>query len=183
MRHPSLGHPKTEMPVSIRPARPTDAEAIAGLTAQLGYDVAVSDLSERLLRIVTRPDQQVLLAQADGVVVGWVHTAIAEFLEAARFVIVAGLVVDSAHRRQRVGRTLMAHAEQWAREQGCSIVRLWSSSGRIDAHRFYDDLGYTRIKTQLAFAKALTDSPDDLRSLMPRLPAEEAGLRGPERNE
>jgi predicted N-acetyltransferase YhbS len=183
MRQPSMSHPKAEMPVSIRPARLTDAEAIAGLTAQLGYDVAASDLAERLSRIMTRRDQQVLLAETEGAVVGWVHTAVAEFLEAERFVIVAGVVVDAVHRRQRVGRTLMAHAEQWAREQGCSIVRLWSSSSRTDAHRFYDNLGYTRIKTQVAFAKALTDSPHDLRSLMPHLPVEGTGSRGPERNE
>lgn len=45
---------------------------------------------------------------------------------------------------------LVAQAEQWARKQGCSIVRLWSNSVRTDSHRFYEELGYTNMKTQYA---------------------------------
>ena len=36
-----------------------------------------------------------------------------------------------------------------------SIVRLWSSATRTDAHAFYEHVGYTNIKTQYSFIKPL----------------------------
>jgi GNAT superfamily N-acetyltransferase len=85
-----------------------------------------------------------------------------------RFVVIAGLVVDRGRRQQGIGRLLMAEAERWAREQGCSIVRLWSSKGRADAHAFYRRLGYADVKTQHAFAKSL-DGDGQLQGLVPNL--------------
>jgi ribosomal protein S18 acetylase RimI-like enzyme len=157
------------MHCTVRVARLADAGAIAALTNQLGYEADPDGLRLRLGRMLARADQCVLLAELDGRPVGWVHVLIAEFLEADRSAIVAGLVVDAADRRRGVGRTLMAHAERWAREQGCSIVRLWSSDGRTAAHRFYEALGYAKIKTQFAFAKPLTEPPHDLGALVPQL--------------
>jgi hypothetical protein len=49
----------------------------------------------------------------------------------------------------------MGQAEAWAVEQGCSVVRLWSSVGRTEAHGFYEQLGYSNIKTQYSFAKSV----------------------------
>jgi hypothetical protein len=49
----------------------------------------------------------------------------------------------------------MERAEAWARERGCSIVRLSSSATRNVAHRFYESLGYMNIKTQYSFIKPL----------------------------
>ena len=61
-------------------------------------------------------------------------------------------------------------AEVWARERGCSIVRLTSSSTRNAAHRFYEDLGYTNIKTQYSFIKALDPTAAArVRTFVPRV--------------
>jgi GNAT superfamily N-acetyltransferase len=103
----------------------------------------------------TNQDQQFLVADLDDRPVGWVYTAISEYIEAEAFVVIGGLVVDKNHRRKGIGRRLMEEAEEWARKRGCSVVRLWSSSVRADAHRFYQALGYTNIKTQYSFIKSL----------------------------
>jgi GNAT superfamily N-acetyltransferase len=161
------------MPISIRTARNSDADDVASLTAQLGYDVATPGLGERLARILERTDQRLLIAEDDGRPVGWLHVALAEYLEADPFVLIAGLVVDRNSRNQGIGRMLMHHAEQWARAQQCSIVRLWSSAGRVSAHRFYEHLGYTHIKTQHAFAKSLDADPGtSVERLVPRIAAD-----------
>src|SRR5512144_100176 len=118
----------------MRPAQTIDARAIAELTTQLGYDVSASAVAERLARIVGRDDQQFLAAELDGDLVGWVHVGVMEYIETGPFAVVGGLVVDRNLRRQGVGRALMARAEEWAREQGCVIVRLWSSAMRTEAH-------------------------------------------------
>jgi GNAT superfamily N-acetyltransferase len=141
--------------VTIRPAQLSDADAIAVLTKQLGYDVEPSIVADRLSRILPRGDQQFLIADDNGRSVGWVHMAIAEFVDSGAFVVIAGLVVDRDHREQGIGRTLLGHAEAWAARHGHSIVRLWSSSTRTEAHAFYEHVGYTNIKTQYSFMKPL----------------------------
>jgi GNAT superfamily N-acetyltransferase len=143
------------MAPSIRVAQLSDARRIAELTTQLGYEADVSTVEMRLSRILVRPDQQFLVAELDGLAVGWVHAALAEFVESGVFVVIGGLVVDRSHRGKGIGRTLMTHAEERAEKQGCSIVRLWSSSSRTDAHRFYENLGYRNIKTQYGFIKSV----------------------------
>src|SRR5262245_14746802 len=130
------------MTVSIRPAQTSDARGIADLTRQLGYEVDPSRVAERVGRLLSRADQQFLIAELDGDMVGWVHVGIIEYIETGAFAVIGGLVVDRSHRKHGVGRALMARAEEWAREKECVIMRLWSSAMRTEAHRFYEHLGY-----------------------------------------
>lgn len=143
------------LPPAVRLAQPADADNIAQLMAQLGYDSAASAVAMRLSRILPRRDHRFLIAEIDGRPVGWLHATMWELVETEPFVVIGGLVVDRSVRRQGIGRLLMERAEAWALEQGCSIVRLWSSDARTDAHRFYERLGYSHIKTQYSFVKAI----------------------------
>jgi GNAT superfamily N-acetyltransferase len=68
---------------------------------------------------------------------------------------VSGLVVDARFRSQQLGLRLLARAEQWAREKGCTTVALRSSVTRERAHRFYERNGYEHYKTQKTFRKKL----------------------------
>ena len=68
---------------------------------------------------------------------------------------VSGLVVDERFRSQRVGESLLARAEQWARENGCQSIGLRSNVIRDRAHAFYERHGYAHVKTQKAFRKSL----------------------------
>ena len=155
---------------TIRVGRVSDATGIAQLSAQLGYEVAVSDAEQRLSRILTRPDQQFLVADRDGQVVGWAHAVVVDYVDAERWVRIAGLVVHREHRRMGIGRALLSRAEAWAAEQGCSYVRLSSASTRTAAHRFYESVGYTNIKTQLSFIKSVDGSGDArFRAFVPRV--------------
>ena len=157
------------MPMSIRSARASDTPEIAVLTRQLGYDVDEGAMAGRLSRILARDDQEFLVADLDGCVAGWVHVAVAEFVELEAFVVIGGLVVDRAHRRTGIGRRLMQAAEAWARGRSLSAVRLWSSSTRTAAHQFYEALGYTNLKTQYSFVKSFATSPDGLSRFVPRV--------------
>ena len=158
------------MTVTVRVATVSDADAIAQLTAQLGYEVALAAVSARLSRILPREDQRLLVAELDGRLVGWLHAIISEYVEAEACVVIGGLVVDRGHRRMGIGSLLMEQAEQWAKERGCPIVRLRSSSVRTAAHRFYEELGYTNIKTQYSFVKSLDAAePEHLSRFVPRV--------------
>jgi GNAT superfamily N-acetyltransferase len=145
------------MPVFLRRARVDDADRIAQLTRQLGYDCERADVAARLARILDRHDQEFVVAEASDVVAGWVHTLVAEYVDHEAFVLIAGLVVDRDYRRRGIGRRLLNHAEEWAWGRGCRVVRLTSSTTRTHAHRFYEQLGYVSLKTQYSFARSLGD--------------------------
>ncbi|HSL20141.1 MAG TPA: GNAT family N-acetyltransferase [Vicinamibacterales bacterium] len=158
------------MNLSLRVARVSDAADIAQLTGQLGYEVEPQDVAARLSRILARTNQQVFVAEVDGRPAGWLHAALAEYIEAEAFVVIAGLVVDRRLRGKGIGRMLMAEAEDWANKQHCSIVRLWSTSARTAAHEFYRRLGYMHIKTQYSFVKSLDPAGEKrLKAFVPRI--------------
>jgi GNAT superfamily N-acetyltransferase len=157
-------------PPTIRPVRLSDAGEIAQLTTQLGYDLTEADAADRLSRLQLRDDQQFFVADLDGQAVGWVHVVFAEYIDAEAFVVIGGLVVDRHHRRLGIGRALMDRAEVWAAERRCAMVRLTSSATRAAAHRFYEALGYTNIKTQYSFVKPLNPAAAArVRSFVPRV--------------
>ena len=139
--------------ITIRSARPSDADAIAELTKQLGYSAEPAAVVSRLSRLLARSDQQLLVADDGGRAVGWIHMVITEYVEADAFVVIGGLVVDREYRKHGIGRRLLVRAEEWAAQHGCSLVRLSSNVKRVEAHGFYERAGYTNLKTQYAFAK------------------------------
>ena len=146
---------------------------MAALVAQLGYESTADDVAQRLARVLSRPDQQFIVAEDAGRLVGWVHVELAEYVESGTFAVIGGLVVDRAHRRQGIGAALMAEAEAWALRQGCGVMRLWSSTTRTPAHRFYQGLGYAQVKTQYSFVKPLDASGADMATrLVPRVEPE-----------
>jgi len=57
-----------------------------------------------------------------------------------------------------VHRRLLEHAETWAVQKGCRVVRLSSAATRTEAHAFYQRAGYTNIKTQYSFIKPLDEA-------------------------
>lgn len=58
--------------------------------------------------------------------------------------IVEGVRVASSARSQGVGEKLMAYMTALARERGCVYVQLATSKARVDAHRFYDRIGFAQ---------------------------------------
>ncbi|MEW5983468.1 MAG: GNAT family N-acetyltransferase [Acidobacteriota bacterium] len=158
------------MAISVRLARLSDADDIARLTTQLGYESDAASVAPRLARLLSRPDQQFVVAERDGRVVGWAHAVVSEYVELDAFVVIGGLVVESTHRRQGIGSLLMREVEEWARKKGYSIVRLWSSVSRTAAHEFYRERGYTQVKTQFSFVKSLNeDGIDSVAQFVPRV--------------
>jgi GNAT superfamily N-acetyltransferase len=58
--------------------------------------------------------------------------------------IVEDVVVASACRSQGIGRQMMAHAIEQAREASCYKLALSSNQKRERAHAFYESLGFER---------------------------------------
>lgn len=161
------------MTVSVRPARLSDADRIASLTSQLGYEVDIPAVQRRLTVLLARSDQRVIVADVDGTPVGWLHAAISASIESEPYVSILGLVVDHDRRGRGIGHQLLEEAESWARDQRCAVVRLRSSVGRTAAHQFYQRVGYTNIKTQYSFVKSVDGNESNFAAFVPRIDRED----------
>jgi GNAT superfamily N-acetyltransferase len=76
-------------------------------------------------------------------------------LQSEPFALIGGLVVKDGYRGMGVGRRLCEAAEEWALEQGVTVIRVTSRSTRADAHRFYLRDGYTDVKISRVLEKRL----------------------------
>ena len=54
-----------------------------------------------------------------------------------------------------MGRRLVAEVETWAAGRGIRQMAVRSNVTRVESHPFYEQLGYTRTKTQHAYRKRL----------------------------
>jgi GNAT superfamily N-acetyltransferase len=143
------------MGVQVRRAAASDAARIAQLSGVLGYPVEERLMPGRLARLLARDDNAVFVAVGDRGVIGWIHGAEHELLEIGRLCEILGLVVDAAARRCGAGRALVGAIERWAASRGVPHVSVRSNIVRVESHPFYERLGYSRVKTQHSYRKAL----------------------------
>ena len=144
------------MDIEIRNAKRADEEAIANLAGQLGYPSSVHETRERLVEILEDGDQAVFVAEsADKEVVGWVHVFKTQRLIVEPFVEVGGLIVGEGLRGSGIGKALLAAAEVWAQGSGFASIRVRSNIIRVEAHSFYERLGYCCVKQQNVFYKKI----------------------------
>jgi len=91
------------------------------------------------------PNQSLLVAELDGRVVGMLQITFIPGLSrrGAWRAHIDAVRVDSSVRGRGIGGWLMGRALDAARKRGCRIAQLTSDRRRVEAHRFYDRLGFT----------------------------------------
>lgn len=146
--------PSSELGTSVREALPSDAQRIASLAVQLGYEVPVAHVERQLHRV--NDERAIFVAVVPRVgVIGWIGVSLCEAITDSGRADINGLVVEDEYRGNGIGRLLVETAEAWARRRNCTSMRLVSNVVRERAHEFYKRLGYDVLKTQHAFKKAL----------------------------
>jgi GNAT superfamily N-acetyltransferase len=121
---------------------------------QLGYPASAEAVARRLAQLEASDADSVVVAEADGEVVGLasLHTSLSvEYDEPAAKL--SAIIVDERHRRRGIGEALVAEMEAEARERGCCLIFLTTAARRADAHDFYRRLGFE--ETGLRFVKPL----------------------------
>jgi GNAT superfamily N-acetyltransferase len=136
-----------------------DLAEVTRLIAQMDENEAPMPLAraERILRVMARyPDYRCYLVfegvQAVGTFTLLVFDALAH--GGAREALVDGVVVTPARRGQGIGRWMLGEAMRIARESGCYKLALSSNNKRVDAHRFYESLGFERHGVSFAIKPA-----------------------------
>jgi len=141
------------MRLAIRPAIEADLPRVLELLEQMdrGMYPEREDASQVVRLSVFRqiaadPRQHLLVAEADGRIVGTVHLVVIPHLSRSckPSGLVEGMVVDEAYRRKGVGAALLSEVQRLASEAGCYKLALSSNLARRGAHRFYSRLGWQR---------------------------------------
>jgi GNAT superfamily N-acetyltransferase len=63
---------------------------------------------------------------------------------------ITALVVEETMRGQGIGRALVNAAEVAPTSAGCGLLEITSNARLVDAHAFYERLGYERTSVRLA---------------------------------
>ena len=144
--------------VHIRLAAPTDAAEIARLTTLLGYPSSTEEIAERLKLLLPSARYFIAVAESSSSLAGWVAAERRVLLESGERAELVGLIVEPDLRRSGIGRALVRAAEDWVVTQHLDVISVRSNVARPESHPFYESLGYTRRKTQHAYAKELRSS-------------------------
>src|SRR5205807_3090365 len=131
--------------VTIRAAEAADAEALADLMTQLGYETRASEMEMRMEAIRANKNYATFVAVSKGKVCGMIGTFTCYTYEhnspSAR---ILALVVSEKMRGRGVGQALIAAAERDLAQRNIRRVAVNARFERKEAHEFYEKLGYTR---------------------------------------
>lgn len=127
----------------IRSAASADSKQLAALIEQLGYPADEGLIHDQLAQLASQPRTTVFVADDDGVIIGLLCFSIIPLLHLSGGLgRISALVVDSQFKGQGVGRRLVAEAEEFAWNNGCTRIEVTSADRRLDAHAFYETIGY-----------------------------------------
>ncbi|MCM2441979.1 GNAT family N-acetyltransferase [Agrobacterium vitis] len=142
------------LPLIIRPAQENDIVAIVALFAadDLGGHGdttdpdALPDYLAAFWRIAASSNEILYVAERDGVVVGTFQTMVTTTLtgRGSSSMIVEAVQTRADCRGQGIGAQMIEFCLDRARAEGLRLVQLSSNAVRLDAHRFYERLGFSK---------------------------------------
>lgn len=138
-----------ESNLSIAPIAAAELPEVLALYAEVldgGRALELAAAEAIWARMNRYPDYRVYLARRAGRAVGSFALLIMDNLGhlGTPSAIVEDVVVASAAQGQGIGREMMHYAMDRAREAGCYKLVLSSNQRRVEAHRFYEGLGFQR---------------------------------------
>lgn len=154
--------------VSFRAAKQEDVPAIVHMLAddplgarrECNTDPLPATYYDAFVHIERDSNNELIVAEAEGAVVGVLQLTFIPSLsyQGGWRALVEGVRVHGAVRGQGVGHLLLEHAIARARARKCRMVQLTTDKQRVDAHRFYEDLGF--VGSHLGMKLHLEHEPD-----------------------
>lgn len=96
--------------------------------------------------IATDPNHRLIVAERDGEIIGTLQISIIPGLP--NFGMKRGLLenvhIRADQRGSGLGSEMVQWSIEWCRNAGCGLVQLTSNKLRLDAHRFYEKLGFAK---------------------------------------
>jgi ribosomal protein S18 acetylase RimI-like enzyme len=144
--------------VTIRPCRPEEGAAVLSLWQEEGVTPSPTDDLDGVRRLMAAPHARLLVAVADGLVVGTVIGAWDGWRGN-----VYRLAVRPEARRQGIGRALVQAADEFLTGVGARRVSALVDRGHPWAVAFWDSLqaiGYERDPKMGRYVRALPAEPE-----------------------
>jgi ribosomal-protein-alanine acetyltransferase len=164
MSSSSAASERRSAPTRIRAAELTDLDALVAIE-NLCFET--DRLSRRSFRhLLTRGRAATLVAERGGAVAGYVLVLFSHGTLHAR---IYSLAVDPAARGQGLGRDLVLAAEDAAKDQECSEIRLEVRKDNEGAIGLYESLGYRRFGVLTDYYEDHEDAVRCRKSLAPQL--------------
>lgn len=92
------------------------------------------------------PNNELIVAEFDGGVIGTLQLTYTPSIsfQGGKRCTVESVRVDERYRGQGIGREMMQWAIERAKAKGCVSMQLTTNNDRVDAHRFYESLGFSK---------------------------------------
>ena len=142
------------MPLTYRNATPIDLPFIIALivedsvisTGDDPADAAHPDYVDALAEITADPNEEMIIVEEDGVPVGCFQLSYLPGLmrRGQKRGQIEVVHVAESRRNRGIGAQMMRWAIERCRQNNCSMVQLTSNKKRVDAHRFYERLGFLK---------------------------------------
>ena len=143
----------------IRKIKIEDAESVQRLcNISLGYSVSVEIVMRQIQKLSEDVNHHYIYVYEDEelqTVVGFVHAEVYESLYSYAGLNILGLAVLPEFQGKGIGKELINHLEVNAKNDSIAFIRLNSADYRVEAHKFYENIGYVCDKTQKRFIKRL----------------------------
>ena len=143
----------------IRNIKIEDAEAIQRIcNISLGYSVSIETVMRQIQKLSEDVNHHYIYVYEDEEfqkVVGFMHAEVYESLYSYAGLNILGLAVLPEFQGKGIGKELMNHLELKAKDDSVTFIRLNSADYRVEAHKFYESIGYVCDKTQKRFIKKL----------------------------
>ena len=138
----------------IRKAVTDDAQRISDLIKDsMGFYNPPEVIKANLERILPLSTDIVLVAVYNGEIIGLAHAENYDTLYDLPMKDLMSLAVKTEYQNKKIGTRLMAAIEKWAMETGRKGIQVLSRTELVNAHKFYQSLGYELEKQQLNFHK------------------------------
>lgn len=132
----------------LRPVTEAELPLLATILAEMdGNDpFPVASVRAKWLEMQRFPDYVCYFAEAGGEIVGTLSLNIFPVLSGTMRseAIAEAVVIRPAYRGRGLGRAMLRAAMKMAADKGAYKLALSSNLRRLDAHRFYDGMGFTR---------------------------------------
>ncbi len=140
--------------LSYRTATPADLPFIIGLVVEDSVihtgddpaDAMHADYVDALAEITADPNEEMIVIEENGASVGcfqlsYLPGLMRRGMKRGQIEVVH---VAASHRNRGIGGDMMRWALERCRRNGCAMVQLTSNKKRLDAHRFYERLGFLK---------------------------------------
>lgn len=143
----------------LREMRLEDAEALREINAdQLGYDIPLTVTVRQMKKLLKEPEKNFFLVYEDLTskkAAGYVQAESYESIFSDPMFNIMALAVSKYAEKRGIGKALMTGVEEEAKKRGITTIRLNSAEYRVEAHQFYEHIGYHSDKMQKRFLKIL----------------------------